>query len=293
MKQSAQSTSGERVDVALATYSKLPSLDDDERLLIPALAARGLSARPVVWDDPKFDWGNVRLVVVRSTWDYHHRRTEFLNWATVVAARVPFWNPPATLRWNTHKTYLRDLENRGIAVVPTEWLPAGSAAALDEVMDKWAWKEVVVKPTVSADGYRTLRVSEENLALGESHLRALVADREVMVQPFMGAVQTEGEHCAVIIAGELTHGLRKMTIFQPGFVDAPTRFELAADEQTLAHDAVAAAGYEYLYARIDLVRDESGRPHVMELEMTEPSLYFKDALHAADRLADRIVQLLD
>ncbi|HEX2240933.1 MAG TPA: hypothetical protein VHJ82_07330 [Actinomycetota bacterium] len=260
--------------------------------MIPALRARGLGAQPVVWDDPNFEWSAVRGVVVRSTWDYHLRRTEFLNWAEVVAAQVPFWNPPATLRWNTHKTYLRDLAEREVAVVPTEWLAVGSGAALDEVMDKWGWKEVVVKPTISADGYRTIRVSEANLEVGEAHLRALLAEREVMVQPFMSEVEKEGEHCAVFIGEELTHGLRKMTIFEPGFVDAPAPFDLAPDEVALAHDAVAASGCDYLYARVDMVRDEAGRPRVMELEMTEPSLYFENALHAADTLADRLASLL-
>lgn len=278
--------------MALATYSKFPHLDDDERLLIPALRARGLAAQPVVWDDPDFDWTQVGVVIIRSTWDYHLRRTEFLNWAALVAAAVPLWNPVPVLRWNTHKTYLRELENRGIAVVPTEWLPAGSGAALDEVMDKWGWKEVVIKPTVSANGYRTLQVAMDQLEAGEAHLRELLRNREVMIQPFMQAVRTEGEHCAVLIKGELTHGLRKTTIFEPSFVDDPASFELSAEEKQLAHDALAAAGFEYLYARVDMVRDEAGRPHVMELELTEPSLYFKDALHAADLLADKIAEIL-
>src|ERR1700737_1923989 len=71
-------------DIALATCSRLPALDDDEAMVIPALAAMGVSAVPEVWDDPAVRWPDHRLVVVRSTWDYAERRDAFLRWAAGV-----------------------------------------------------------------------------------------------------------------------------------------------------------------------------------------------------------------
>src|SRR5881392_1816794 len=101
--------------IALATSAKLPTLNDDDRLLIPALAQLGLGAVPAVWDSPEMCWEEFQSVVVRSCWDYHHRLEEFLAWVTrLERAGVPMWNPPAVLRWNGHKGYLRDLAARGV-----------------------------------------------------------------------------------------------------------------------------------------------------------------------------------
>src|SRR5205823_6568423 len=102
------------IRIALATCSALPQLDDDERLIIPALAARGVAAEPRVWDDPSVEWDAYPLVVVRSTWDYADRRREFLEWC----ARVPrVLNSVAVVTWNTDKVYLRELAAAGIPVV--------------------------------------------------------------------------------------------------------------------------------------------------------------------------------
>src|SRR5439155_9660455 len=66
--------------VALATYTKLPSLNADDLLLVPALRELGVTAVPAVWDSPDVCWEEFQGVVVRSCWDYHHRREEFLAW---------------------------------------------------------------------------------------------------------------------------------------------------------------------------------------------------------------------
>src|SRR5262245_4222878 len=87
--------------VGLVTCAELPDLADDDRLLIPALAGHGLRAVPLVWDDPAVDWAAYRLCVVRSTWDYHHRRDAFVAWAARVAPVIDLWNPAQVLHWNT------------------------------------------------------------------------------------------------------------------------------------------------------------------------------------------------
>ena len=110
-------------DVALATCSLLPDLDDDERLLIPALAELGLVAEPRVWDDPSVDWDAFRAVVVRSTWDYSDRRDAFLDWC---ARPRQLLNSLPVIEWNTDKRYLRELAAAGIPVVPTTWIDPGT-----------------------------------------------------------------------------------------------------------------------------------------------------------------------
>ena len=56
------------------------------------------------------------------------------------------------IRWNTDKTYLRDLAAAGVPVVPTEHLEPVLVPAWPA-----AWAEVVVKPAVSAGSRDTAR----------------------------------------------------------------------------------------------------------------------------------------
>ena len=132
------------VKIALATCSEFPELDEDDRALLPALAAAGAQATPLVWDDPFADWAAHDLVVVRNTWDYVGRRDEFLAWARGVERLI---NPPDVLEWSTDKRYLGELREARLPVVPTMFVEPGTRFPMLE-------GEVVVKPVESA-GART------------------------------------------------------------------------------------------------------------------------------------------
>src|SRR2546421_12579877 len=117
--------------IALATSAKLPTLNEDDRLLIPALAELGLAAVPAVWDAPDVCWEEFQGVVVRSCWDYHHRLEEFLTWvARLERAGIPVWNPPAVLRWNNHKGYPPGPAAPGRSVLPQPRLRGGEPVRL-------------------------------------------------------------------------------------------------------------------------------------------------------------------
>ena len=247
--------------IGLVTWRGLPELAPDDRLLRDALVRRGAEARAVVWDDASVDWRAFDAIVVRSTWDYHKRIDEFRAWLDRMDG-LPLWNPPSVLRWNTHKAYLLDLQARGIEIVPTLLVPAGSS--------------FIVKPAVSATAFRT-----------ERH----AADTDVLIQPFVPEVLTDGELSFMFLGQKFSHAVRKRAAsgdfrVQNEFGGSAERFE--PDEDLIAQAAriAAALGDEWLYARIDcVVRD--GRLILMELEASEPSL-FLDA-ESAERFADAIV----
>src|SRR3954471_9925103 len=138
--------------IALATAARLPDLTEDDRVLQAALRERGAAAEPVVWDAP-LDRGAWDAVVVRSCWDSHLRRDEFVAWAARLdAAGMPLHNPAAMLRWNTDKRYLRDLERRGVRIVPTAWVepPAegSQVPSLAALLAERGWTSAVVKPAI-------------------------------------------------------------------------------------------------------------------------------------------------
>ena len=293
------------MNVALVTAAPARDLDDDLPPLTAALAGRGVPCEVVRWDDPGVDWAGFGLVVVRSVWDYVHRRGEFLAWAERTAAVTAFVNPPEHLRWSSDKRYLADLHAAGVPTVPTAF------AAPGEAMDWPDAPQVVVKPAVSAGSIDTAKYqmnlggswNERPPAEAEDHVARLHAGgRVAMAQPYLDAVEGErGETALVFVEGALSHACRKGPMLVPGlavvgglFVEedirsaTPTAAELEVAEAALA----AIPGGPSLYARVDVIPDAGGNPMVLELELVEPSLFLAFAEGSADRVADAIAARL-
>jgi hypothetical protein len=282
--------------VALATCAELPDLDPDERLLLEPLAARGIRAEPAVWDDPAVDWAAYDLVILRSVWDYPGRHKEFVAWAASVPRLA---NPAAVVAWNSNKTYLRDLTRAGLPVVETMWLEPDSTVTLPTTGVH------VVKPAVSGGSRDTARYDlsiPEKRALAAGHATSLLAaGRTVMVQPYLEAVDTTGETALIYFDGVFSHAIRK----GPMLDDSPPQVEdlfkaeqISPREPSDAELAVAARVMTeipfgpLLYARVDLVPAADGTPTLLELELTEPSLFLGYSAAAADRFADVIAAAL-
>lgn len=297
--------------IALATCSVLPHLDPDGAPLVRALAARGMDAVSAVWDDPEVDWSSFDLVVVRSTWDYSSRRDAFVDWASSVPRLL---NAASVLRWNTDKEYLKELDAAGIAVIPTLWLDPARALTSQAIHTRLpAQGDFVIKPTVSAGARNTGRYQSgeaHSRGLAIKHVRTLLeSGRHVMVQPYITSVDTAGEASLVFIDGEFSHAVRQNALLKGRH--APTRglyqqepmraHEASEAEVDIARRALAVAAdavtggvtSEFLYARVDLVTDNDGAPMVIELELTEPSLFMAHAPGSLDRFADAIVARLN
>ncbi len=278
------------------TCARLPGLESDDHLLRDALAARGVTVEAAVWDDPAVDWAGYDLAVIRSPWDYPARRAEFTAWA----ARVPrLVNPADVLAWNTDKVYLRDLT--GIPAVPTGWVAPG---------ERWTAPdtgEYVVKPTVSCGSIDTGRYDLGDPAhrdLAARHVARLGAQgRTAMVQPYLDAVDTAGETALIHLGGAYSHAIRKGPMLDGPDTGAEVLYlpeniiprEPSAAERALAERVLAAVPGgpdRLLYARVDLVPGPDGEPVLLELELTEPSLFLGHAPGAADRLADAVLRRL-
>jgi hypothetical protein len=284
--------------VALVTCAELPDLYPDDRLVIGPLAALGVSAEPAVWDDLSVDWSGYDLAVLRSAWDYPGRRADFLAWAR----RVPrLANPADVVEWNTDKRYLGDLDAAGVPVVPTTWVAPGEPwrAPVD---GHWVVKPAVGAGSVDTGRYDLSDASQRSLAV--AHVRRLgVAGRVAMIQPYLAAVDTLGETGLIFVGSAYSHAIRKGAMLsgpaEP--VDGlykveefsarePSAAERAVAAQALA--AVPAGAHRLLYARVDLIPGPDGDPLVVELELTEPSLFLDTAEGAVDRLATAIAAAL-
>ncbi|MFO0934321.1 MAG: hypothetical protein U1E39_16665 [Planctomycetota bacterium] len=286
-----------RPRLAVVTCAEYPDLCDDDRRLLPALEAVGLDAEPVVWDRearwPRFDG-----VLLRSPWDYFLASPAFLAVLDGLArAGVRCWNDPALVRWNADKRYLRALEARGVATVPTLWFDAPPAPAeLAARVAAAGWDEVVAKPTVSAGAWRTLRLARADLAATSLPALPPSGGAGWMVQPFLPEVVADGELSFVFVDGTFSHAVRKeakagdfRVQWTHGGRETPVEASPALVAQAAA--ALAAAPDAGLYARVDgVVR--GGRLWLMELELIEPYLYLGHAPTAAARLAAALARRL-
>ena len=283
-------------DFTFVTYEGLPDLDPDDRLAVTELATRGLKAVPAVWNDPAVDWARAGICVIRSTWDYHLAHERFLQWAERVSRVTQLWNPLPIVRWNAHKRYMQELSDRGASVVPTAWLPAGSKADVAALLRAHGWNRAVVKPAIGLATRGVMRIddAEESLRQAQAHVAALLEEYDVMVQPFMASVDSYGERALVLIEGAYSHATRK-TAFQKlaaAGEAGETPVEADADEIAVARRVVTMVPEPWLYARVDLVRDDANRPIVIELELVEPSLFLGMHPAAPARFADALARLL-
>ncbi len=282
--------------VALVTCRAYPRLAEDDRLLRDALMARGVVAEPVDWDEAAVDWAGFEAVVIRSTWDYHVRADAFDAWINgLERMKVPLWNPPGVLRWNSRKTYLRELETAGIPTVPTRFIDQGGAS-LAAVLQETGWDDVVVKPVVSASAYETWRAARATLAQDAPRYARLLAEGAVMVQPFLPGIMTDGEWSLCFFAGRYSHAVVKRP--RPGDfrvqADHGGHYAAAQPSRQLVAEAEAAlraADRRTLYARVDgCVMDGTFR--LMELELLEPGLFLATDAGAADRFADAVIRAM-
>ena len=94
--------------VAVATCRRLPEPDPDEPLLLEGLAAAGIDAKLLPWDDASASFGEYDLVVLRSTWNYYERVDDFVAWVGRIALTTRVLNPARIVAWNAKKTYLAE-----------------------------------------------------------------------------------------------------------------------------------------------------------------------------------------
>ena len=247
--------------IGLATSEDFPRLDADDA---PLLEALGDAAQPAVWSDPAVDWSAYDAVLIRSVWDYFVRHEEFLAWVERVP--VPMWNTADTIRWNSEKSYLRELSDAGVRTIPTAW------------EGEVPWEDAIVKPTV-AGGSLGLRRATKGEPIEPGH----------MAQPFLPEI-TNGELSLVFFDGEFSHAIRKTPAegdirVQPEHGGTVAAAQPTAEELAIAKGVLDAAGRDLLYARVDLVGDGL----LIELEAIEPRFFFE---YAPPQAAGKLAQAL-
>ncbi len=283
-------------DVLLVTCAEWPTGEPDGHLVVEELAARGLSASWVAWDDADVDWAEARLVVVRATWDYERRREQFLAWAREVEQQTRLVNPSRVLEWNTDKIYLLALLDAGLPVVPT--LSAEDEGELPAAIA--SFETAVVKPRVGAGGRGV--VVFDGLPGGPDGLdESQLQMGPWIVQPLVESVRTEGEASVFVLGGEVVSQVQKRPAGEEirvheQYGGCSEAVEVTQETRALALRTVAVAeevlGVALPYARVDMMRMPDGTLVLSELEVVEPGLYLDLVPGNAPVFADVVAGML-
>ena len=281
--------------IALASCDDLLSWEVDDWPLHSALLRKGHTLTTPSWTDTSIDWSAFDVVVLRTTWDYASQRDRFVAWAQHVGSKTRLLNSADWVRWNTDKRYLRELEERGVATVPTVWLEPGDTPDVGEALAGWGVSKGFIKPVFGATARETLRfhADEAGIREAQAHLKRMLATEPMMLQPYLPSVERDGERSAIVIDGEITHAVVKRALpgdyrvqDDHGGTDAPVA--LSAAERALVSQALRVVDEPLLYCRVDMLRGSDDQPRLIELEAVEPSLFFRHGREAAIRLAEAI-----
>lgn len=271
---------------------------DERKLIIRALEAKGLKVACMYWDDPDYDWSQTRAVVFRTIWDYFERYEEFSAWLELIKTKTRLINSYDLLRWNVDKHYLADLEKKGVQIVPTAYVDMGSYRSIEEVCLERDWQDVVIKPAIAGGAFHTYKVMEFEREDYEEVFERLVAERDMLVQPFIATIATKGEASLMVFNGNYTHAILKKAKkgdyrVQDDWGGTVHHYKPTQDEIAFAEKCFKACKTIPAYGRADILWDTDGTILLGELEIVEPELWIRNYPESAVKFADGIIYAMN
>lgn len=245
----------------------------DDTLAVAELEKHGTyKVTTIPWDD-EADWAAFDLVITRTTWDYHKRPAEFVAKLKYISTQTTLMNSVGVVEWNFHKGYLKELESKGVKIVPTQMFKYPGKI---EIPASWNYQRLIVKPAISANAYKTIIVERGDL--NSEAVLSQLHDGDWMLQPFMEEIK-QGEVSLHFFNKEFSHGILKV----PKGGDFRVQEEHGGHISSFAPDAkllkestdlVKKVPFDLLFARVDVVFWQ-GNYVLMEIELIEPALYFR------------------
>lgn len=269
--------------------------NDEDTELINFLISKGLDVVPTIWNDKNVDWRSFDVAVIKSPWDYHNHLSEFLNWLDhVEILGVKVLNPVEIIKWNSDKHYLKDIAEKGLPVIPSEYLDKGSSFD-HHFFDLFEVDKVVIKPCVSAGAQNTITVSKANSEERSLDINELLKEQDYMVQPFAEEIKN-GEWSFLFFNGKYSHcslktpkqGDFRVQHYHGGSISYPTP-DLVHIEQ--AGSYLKSLPQSTLYARVDgVIINQSF--YLMELELIEPYLFLNGDTNLLENYYQGLVALI-
>ena len=269
----------------------------EDNLLKRELELLGLSVIIKDWKSKNFDWTKTKCAVFRSTWDYFDNFKKFSHWLEKTKSKTQFINSFDLIKWNLNKTYLFDLKNNGINIPPSILIKKNEAISLNELFQKTCWNEAVIKPVISGAARHTYRINKTNFQNHENNFKKLISKEDFLFQEFMNNIVSEGELSLILISGQYTHAVRKTAKkgdfrVQDDHGGTVEIYHANKQEIQFAENCIKHCPKKAHYARVDIVYDNKNEISLVELELIEPELWFRNNAKSAKLLAKKISNLV-
>lgn len=268
--------------LAIVTYFSTGAYDsntiDEDQILSSILDQLGISHEIQVWSNPAVDWSTFTGLLIKSPWDYFDYYPEFLNWLEhIKTLGIPVWNDLETVKWNSSKSYLLEIESDGFPVIAGMILPKGSTPDLKVILNKINSDILVVKPLVSGGAKNTLKIPVGDWVKQQEKVTQLVQMEDFLVQPFVREVAEVGEYSLIFFNCQFSHAVLKTPAksdfrVQHYFGGTIQEIQPTSAMLSAAQKLMEKYGANTLYGRVDGV-EIAGVFHVMELELIEPYLF--------------------
>jgi glutathione synthase/RimK-type ligase-like ATP-grasp enzyme len=263
--------------IALLTCQRLSNLTEPDQSLIPLFRNHGITAEPVIWNDPNIDWKKYDYLIIRNTWDYYTQSDAFIKWLNALRdQKIRMLNPIDVVLNNMHKFYLRDFQQNGVQIISTLFSDKSSPISFEKLTEK-SWQKIVIKPAISAGSYltKTFETSE----LTKASFDEIVEGNDWLIQPFLPEIEQQGELSMIFFNNEFSHAIVKIP--KDGDFRVQRQYGgkyqmIKPDKQliTIGENIIKQIPQKLLYARVDGVII-NGVFNLMELELIEPDLYFE------------------
>ncbi|MDG1477622.1 MAG: hypothetical protein P8Q14_10785 [Vicingaceae bacterium] len=269
----------------------------EDKLIIDALEAKGLKVHRTNWDNPDFDWGSTKYVLFRAIWDYFDRFPEFSKWLAEVSQKTKLINPAEQIVWNMDKHYMRDLEDAGINIVKTDFVEIGDTRTLKQAIADSGWDHVILKPAVSGGARHTYKIKPGGSNLHEAVFKELIAKEAMLIQPFLNNITTKGEVSFMVFGGKYSHAVLKKAKagdfrVQDDHGGTLHEYEASPEEIKFVQNVMAKCKTVPVYGRVDVTWDNDDNLALVELEIIEPELWFRESSKSPEMFADAVVDYI-
>ena len=269
----------------------------EQELLKSAFEAQGLKVDITYWDNPTYEWQETKSVLFRTIWDYFERFNEFWEWLEQVKTKTRLINSYELIKWNIDKHYLKDISSWGIETVPTYFADKGCNMKLHEIAKRNQWKDLVIKPAISASAFKTHKILANEIQANEKLFNSLVQERNMLVQPYFETITQLGEASLMVFDGKFTHAILKKA--QPGdfrvqddFGGTVHNYIPTKAEINFAEKVFETCKTKPVYGRVDIVWDNDKNFYLSELEIIEPELWIRNYPKCAERIAEAVDKIL-
>lgn len=265
----------------------------EDRLLTDALEQKGFKVTRTFWDNEHFDWSNARFALFRATWDYFHRFNEFHDWLKNKTGLIQFINPYSIIQWNMNKHYLGELRKKGVNIPPTLFLEQGELSSLKELLRQTGWKKAILKPAIAGAARHAYLFDVSSVDQYQDVFQQLISTESMLLQEFQEQIVSKGEVSFMVFGGKYSHAVLKKVKsgdfrVQDDFGGSLHEYTASKEEREFVESVIAQCEVLPVYARVDVMWDNSDQLCLSELEMIEPELWFRKAPSSAEIMANAV-----